>query len=376
MRIARTLSLYVIRETSIHCALAFFLLTFVLITQNLLRRLEELFLVGMTAQDLGIVLMCVFPVVISYSLPLAFLVGILLALQRLGSDGELEGMRAAGIGPSMLLAPLLVLGLLTSGVSLWLMNSVEHESRRELVRLFKSVAARGAIIEPGKFRYIGPRLIFVEDRDRSGGLHGIMIYDETRSEQPYRIFAAHGRFRFLPDTSEILLELSEGDVHFSPDSEDPGRYERIRFEEFVYRVNVGHILGRNFGPVRPKQMEVSELREVLDRAERGDPLRELDQRDPIEYELEIHRRRALPLAPLVFAGIGVPMALASEGRGRALSIVLCLAGAFGYYALGALAEMGARDAWLGASLAAWIPNLVFGVLAIVLVAARRDRIPR
>jgi lipopolysaccharide export LptBFGC system permease protein LptF len=56
--------------------------------------------------------------------------------------------------------------------------------------------------------------------------------------------------------------------------------------------------------------------------------------------------------------------------------VLCLAGAFGYYALGALAELGARDAWLGANLAAWIPNLVFGVLAIVLIAAQQDRIPR
>ena len=106
MRIARTLSFYLIRETAVYCALAFFLLTLVLLTQNLLRRLEDLYLVGMTGEDLVIVLRCVFPMVVSYSLPLAFLLGILLALRRMGSDGELEGMRSAGFGPATPLRPL------------------------------------------------------------------------------------------------------------------------------------------------------------------------------------------------------------------------------------------------------------------------------
>ena len=87
MRIARTLSLYVIRETLLYCALAFAILTLVLLTQNLLRRLDDLFLVGMTGADLSIVVRCVLPIVISYSLPLAFLVGILLAVRRLGCLG-------------------------------------------------------------------------------------------------------------------------------------------------------------------------------------------------------------------------------------------------------------------------------------------------
>jgi lipopolysaccharide export system permease protein len=242
------------------------------------------------------------------------------------------------------------------------------------VRLFKNIAARGAILEPGKFRYIGSRLFFIEDRDRSGELHGVMIVDESQPDRPYRIFAAHGRFRFMPESAEILLELTDGDLHLAPSPDDPTRYERIRFEEFAYRVNVGHILGGNFGPVRPKQMNVAELQAVLERAERGDPLRELDQRDPIEYALEIHRRRALPFAPLVFAGVGVPIALASEGRGRNSGLILCLIMALGYYALAALTEIAAREAWIGVGLASWTPNLLFGASAIVIALAHRNRI--
>jgi lipopolysaccharide export system permease protein len=375
MRSARTLSFYVMRETLIYCVLAFFALTLVLLTQNLLRRLDELLLVGMTAEDLRSVLACVSPVVVSYSLPLAFLVGILLSVRRFAADGELLGLRAAGVSPTTFLVPHLVLGLVATSASAWLLTSVEHESRRELVQLFKTVAARGAILEPGKFRRIGPRLIFVEDRERDGQLRGVMILDESQRQRSYRIFADRGRFRFDEESTEILLELWDGDVHLEPLADEPTRYERIRFDTFTYRVDVGHILGGEFGPVRPKQMDLAQLRNVLARADRGDPLRELDQRNPLEYELEIHRRRTLPLAPLLFAGVGVPIALASEHRGRSLGLLLCLVAAFGYYALGALAESMAQEHWIGAAAASWIPNAIFAVLGLTLAVLEQRRIP-
>ena len=79
MRTARTLSLYVMRETLVHCALAFVAVTLVLLTQNLLVRLDELFVIGMTGRDILWLVSCLVPVALSYSIPLAFLVGILLA---------------------------------------------------------------------------------------------------------------------------------------------------------------------------------------------------------------------------------------------------------------------------------------------------------
>jgi len=379
MRIARTLSLYVMRETLLYCTLAFVVLTLVLLTQNLLRRLDELFLIGMTLADVGVVIRCITPVALSYSIPFAFLLGILLAIRRMSADGELLALRSSGIGPLHFLIPFLMLGMLATSLSAWMLNSVEHEARRDLVQLFKRVAARGAIIESGKFRHIGQHLVFVENRDRNGSLSGVMIYDQGQpddpSNRPYRIFAARGQFSFDESTSEIQLDLRDGDVHLDPIEGEPTRYERIRFEEFSYRLDVGHLLGMDFGPVRPKQMTVAELRSVLVRAKDGDPLRELDQRDPIEYALEIHRRRALPFAPLIFAGIGVPIALISEHRGRNIGLLLVLVASFGYYALGALCEVSARGGWINPALAQWLPNLIFGSLAIALVRHGRDRIP-
>jgi lipopolysaccharide export system permease protein len=378
MRIARTLSLYVMREALVYCALTFFVLTLVLLTQNLLRRLDQLFLIGLTTQDLRIVVECIFPVALSYSIPLAFLVGILLSVRRLGTDGELGALGATGIGPTAFLFPHLVLGLLATGVSGWLLTSVEHQSRRDLVQLLKTAAARGAILEPGKFREIDQRVIFIEDRDRDGTLTGVMILDQSQSDRPYRVFADRGSFHFNEGTAQIELELWNGDLHFAPTEGKPKRYERIHFEEFFYQLDVGHVLRGSFGPVRPKQMNLAELRHVLQRAEAGDPLRELDQRNPLEYELEIHRRRALPFAPLLFAGIAVPIALATENRGRSVGLLLVLIVALGYYALaGAMAAMlaAAEQPWLSTAIASWIPNILLAGLGLALGLIERRRIP-
>ena len=324
MRTARTLSLYVMRETLVYCGLAFVAVTFVLLMQNLFVRLDELFVVGVDGRDFLRLALCLLPIALAYSIPLAFLVGILLATRRFGSDGELLGMRAAGIGPDQILAPNLVLGLLATALLAWLVIGVEHVSRRELVRLFQSVAARGAILEPRRFRRIGDQLIFVEDRSPDGGLTGVMIYDATSKDHAYRLFAERGRFHFDEARSEIQIELWNGDVHLDPTETEPRRSARIHFDTFSVAVDVSAILGNELGPVRPKQMTRDELLAVLERARRGDPLAELDQKNPVEYELELARRQTLPLAPILFAGVGVPIALASEQRRRNLALPIAL----------------------------------------------------
>lgn len=376
MRIARTLSFYVMRETLVHFVLSFFAVTLVLLTQNLLVRLDELLLIGMNTRDLLRLAACLLPVALSYSIPLAFLVGILLAVRRFGSDGELLGMRAAGIGPDRYLVPNLVLALFAAALLGWLVNSLEHASRRQLVTLFKTVAARGAILEPRKFRRIGDQLIFVEERLPGGGLAGVMIYDASQKGHAYRLFAERGRFDFDDARSEIQIELWNGDVHLEPTDDEPGRSARIHFDSFRVGVDVSQILGAEFGPVRPKQMTRRELASVVARAKAGDPLAELDQKDPLAYELEIQRRRTLPFAPLLFAGVGVPIALASEQRARSLGLPVALAAAFGYFALGAFAESIAQQGWLSPALASWIPNATFGVAALLLARFVRQRIPR
>lgn len=376
MRTARTLSLYVMRETLVYSALTFLAVTLILLIQNLLTRMDEFFVIGLAAGEVLRVAACLLPVALAYSIPLALLVGGVLAARRMGADRELLALRASGVGPLGYLLPNLLLGLAATLLLAWLVTSLEHTSRRELLSLVKSVAARGAILEPKKFRRIGDRLIFVEDRSPAGELSGVMIYDASAREHPFRLFAERGRFRFDETNSEIEIELENGDVHLDPTEAEPRRSARIHFDRFEVALDVSHVLGRELGPVRPKQMTQSELEAVLDRARAGDPLAELDQKNPLEYALELERRRTLPFAPLLLAAIGVPIALVSEQRGSGLALPLSLVAGFGYFALGALAESTVHQGWLPVAVASWLPNAIFLLAAVLLIRFANEHIPR
>jgi lipopolysaccharide export LptBFGC system permease protein LptF len=110
---------------------------------------------------------------------------------------------------------------------------------------------------------------------------------------------------------------------------------------------------------------------VVRRTREGGDLGELHERDPIEYELEIHRRYALPMAPIAFALIAVPLGLRRAARSRSRGALISLLLAFAYYGLFSQARFLALEGWLVSNTALWIPNLIFAAGAGALILRSR-----
>lgn len=376
MRVPRTLALQFTREVLLYGALGFAAGVVLLVSQNLVRRLDQLTMVGLTPGDFVSVLVALLPMLAAYAAPIALVFGTLLALQRMSSDGEILAMQSNGIGLAALAVPAIVLGVAVSLVSAWLIVSVEHRARTEMVRVFKHTATKGGMFEPGRFRVLGNRLVFIDGRDRQNGLEGIMIADYSNPARPLRIFAERGRLIFDEAADTIEFELSNGDVHIAPTTTNLFEDRRLAFEELSYAFDVGALLGRAFSPVRPRQMSLTELQAVIARAESGDALFGLDQRDPVEYALEIHRRLALPLAPLLCVLAAVPLGVRIRAGGRAWGVLLCGLLVGGYYVLIAGGQMLARADVIGAAPALWVPTLAFFVMGGgMLVRAWRGTAP-
>jgi len=363
MRGSRTLVSSLAREIVEYTLIGFAATSVVLVSQNLLRRLEELTSVGFTLADLGGVLRCLFPMLTVYTIPLALLFGTVLALRRRVADSEVLAMRACGVGIGTLLAPALAIGVLTSALSAWLLVAVEHEARRELQVLLNAVAARGGVLQAGTFRGLDDRVIYVAERHRDNRLENVMISDRSH-DPPLLIFAEGGRLSLDEDSARIHLELGPGEMHIAPGRLEPDRYRRVLFRTFDYWLDASALLSGEAWPVRPKQMSLAELQGVIERARSGDPLDDLKERDPIVYELEIERRRALPLAPALFSLAAVPLALRGPRSSRSFGPVACAALAFAYYAISMLLQFLAREAWLSPSLAFWLPNALLALVSL------------
>ena len=372
MPVPRTLVTQVVREVLHYALLGLVVLAVLFLGENLRRHLELLISVGFAPSDVAALLVGLAGMVAPYVLPITFLFGVLLTVGRMAADGELTAMRSCGIGVRAILAPIAGLGVLVSCVTWVLAVDVEHRSRRELRDVVQRLASRSTMLEPGIFRRLGNRVIYAEGRDRSNALEGVVVSDRTDPRRPLLVFAERGRFALDEHRGELRLSLENGDIHVDPAAAHTGPYQRISFAHFESSIDVSGLFRVAFSTLRPYDMTLEELRTLADRADAGDPLEDVVKKTAADYRVEIHRRFALPLAPIFFAATGVALGVRRRRGARSLGAVLCALVAFGYYALLTFGQFLALEGTLPAAVALWIPNAALAVLAVgLLLRARR-----
>lgn len=80
------------------------------------------------------------PYVLPNALPIACLVGSYMLLRRMSVDGELSALRAGGMSLSLILSPLLFLGVLLGMTNLWIASEMAPYCRASAKSLFDQVA--------------------------------------------------------------------------------------------------------------------------------------------------------------------------------------------------------------------------------------------
>ncbi|MGE4608555.1 MAG: LptF/LptG family permease [Myxococcota bacterium] len=372
MRSPRTLSRYVIKEVLGYTALGLVSITIVMVTQNLFRFLDEMISASVRLGDFAVITGSLSLMLATYSVPIAFLFGVLLALGRLASDSEITAMNACGVGHQAIWRPMFVLGIGMSVVTGYLFIEAEHVAQLTLRRVVTTMAARGGFIEAGRFRRLGERVLFVREIDANQRLQGVVISDRTDKARGIIIFAESGEVNWKSAEHEVEFRLSNGDIHVEPsENAADAIYQRIGFRSFIYTLDSDSLFGRHFGLLRPREMTRAQLKEIVALAESGKSLSHLRRKDPIKYELQIQRRIALPFAPLIFAFVGAPLGLSRRRGARSWGALLCGALIFTYYAMMIFSEFLAVQRVIPALVALWVPNALFAAAAAFLLYRTR-----
>lgn len=370
MRAPRTLSLRVIREVLAYALLGFAVLSVCFLSENLRRHLDLLVSVGFEPADVLALVSGLAGLVAPYVLPITFLFGVLLAVGRMSADGELVAMRACGIGARSVLAPIAALAVLVSALTWVLAVDVEHRARRDLRDRIQRMVSRTTLVQPGHFRQLGPRTIYAGAR-RADILEGVVLSDRSDPRKPLLVFAERGRVSVDPERGELRLHLEDGDIHVDPAPGSPARYQRISFERFDSSFDVRDLFHVPFSSLRPYDMTLAELRTLAARADRGEPLDHLIKKTAADYRTEMHRRFALPFAPILFAGTGVALGIRRRRAARALGTLLCGAIGFAYYALLTFGQFLALRGTLPAPLGLWLPNAALAAVGLALLLRAR-----
>lgn len=372
MRMSRTLSRYLARETLQYAAVGFLSIATLLLANSVLRQLEDLIGIGGGLGDLAAVTVRLVAILTTYALPIAFLFGTLVAFGRLGSDHEVLAFRSLGISLAQLAAPALALALFASVATGWLLQHGEVAARRSVRVLVGEVAARGGVIGAGSFTKLdkqGERILFVDRRTEDGALEGVVISDRSDPKRAFTVLATSGSFEFDRETAIGHLILRQGDVHFDPEAPSSDRTQRIHFERFDYAFDMSRVVGEGPERLRPRDMTREELTAALAHfdAHGSAPAGAKEQRRAA-YEVQLARRAALTFSPVAFALLAVPLGLGLGLRrgARSLGALLCAVIAFAYYVVMNAASAYATDGTISPVTALWLPNLACVVLALPL----------
>lgn len=359
---SRTLTTYILRELAAPTLMGFGLFTFFMLMNALLSLATLVIRDGVGAADVGLLLLYTVPNIIVLTVPMAVLVGGLVAFGRMSADSEVIALRSSGVSLYQLSLPILLVGLAAFTLNLYLCLVVLPWGNNAIIqhrwRLINTRTIAGEI-RPRVFETRFPNLVlWVEDLGPNQRWDQLLLVRTDRNP-PQVLMAENAQFRYSPETREAWLELVNGYMYEGGNTPEESSVTSFLGQEQM----LGSQLG--FDDVSPvakddRTMNLGELRaEVAARQAAGLPSN--------QYSVEIHKKFAIPVAGLVMALIALPLGVSTRRHTKATGYLVAIGVIAVYYMFidggEKFAEEGAVPPWLGA----WAGNFVIGAAAIFLL---------
>jgi lipopolysaccharide export system permease protein len=360
--IAFRIQRYLLREIAAPMFMALVIFTFVLMMGRSQKLMEMVIDKGVPVGQILRLLANLLPAFLVLTIPVALLIGVLLAFGRLSAESELVAMKASGIHLSLLMRPVLALALLasllTAALTLYIEPAANAAFRRQAFAIASSIATIG--IQPMTFNdeFSGLVLYAADVDDKNGQMNNIFIADERPGTLPATIFASTGGVQIDQDDQSLNLRLKDGAIHRLDDNNDA--YQIIQFDTYGLRVNLNH--GDKEQGLNRKESELN-LPDLL--SARQTP------QDPKEARVlaaGLQRRFVMASTPLIFILIGVPLGIRSQRSGRGANFALSLFIFLLFYILFTLAKTLVIDVGLSA-LFIWLPVVIFTIAGVLLLRA-------
>lgn len=355
MRILRN---YILKECVIPFAIAAGILTFVFLLGYLPQLADKVINKGVSVYSVFLVMLYNIPVLLGYTLPIATLAAVILTFGRLSSDNEIIAIRASGIPLHRLLAPLVVVGIVLSTALLLINDRViphAYQAQREVLH---ETGAKNptAVIEAGTFidDFAG-YVIFIYKTQRNR-LFNIRIYQPQEGRPTRTIVAQEGEFTPVPGQQKIMLKLING-TSDEPDLKNPNNYYKLNFKQSFMTMDLSNKGGKI--EKKPKSMTLKEL----DAAIKNYQQMKIDSNPLIA---EYHRKLSWAMAPLIFILLGFPVAVITHRRQKTANLLLAIVFAAPYFLISVGCQALATQGILPAALAMWTPNIIGGIIVIIL----------
>jgi len=367
----RIFTRYILREVTSYALLGGALFTFVLFMRDLGRILDLVVRESATLGQVVLVFAYTLPSAITYTIPMAVLVGILLGLSRLASDSEITAMRASGMGALSFVRIVSIVAAAALGLGLFNSLYLAPRAAAGLLRLGDELKSSQASFE------VQPRVfyenfrnyvLYIQDVQPAAGAalwHHVFVADLTDPATPHittaeRAIVVNGT-PGTPDAQTIRLHLIDGGQH-ETSATNPNQYNITTFASTDLPIETEAQADAHLGRLDTPILALP-LQELWTRSNLSSVPANLAR----SYRIEFHKRFSYPFACLVLMLVGVPLGLSSKRGGKSTGFVLTILLVFVYYFLSSVGVAFAKNGRLSPFLGVWGANLIFAFAGSILL---------
>lgn len=355
-------NLYLLKELSYILFLSLGILTFILVLSRLGKLADLVINKGVGISDIFFLIVFSIPPYLTFTLPMAFLLSVIVVLGRLSTENEVLALKASGVNLKWLFVPIGFLGLIITTCGLIntnvLMPRCSGLFRETLITVIKkgiSVDDKEGIFNdsvPGVTIYINK----VDTAKRA--LSGVVVSDDRDKNVKQTISARDGYVNIDSETFDLYFMLQQGTLHRWEKETDT--YRNVTFNDYTFTMNLSQMV--ETGGVGRKlnyEMDRKELTNQLAKAQ--------NPGDRYDILLEIYKKIALPFSSLAFILLTVPLGVKRKVEGKFSGALYSLILFVFYYILMAVTDNVGKNLNMPAYITTFIPNVVIAFMGMYLI---------
>jgi len=434
----KTLHRYVLTQQIPPFLFGIFVIIFILILDFLYKNLEILIGKGIPFMVSAELLTLSLGWMIVMAVPMAVLIGTLIAFMRLASDNEITAMRTSGLSLLSISKPLIIASFVLSFLMIPVHNYLVPETNHRLANLLVAIHKKKPAMQlrDGVFMNDVKGYSILVEKSTGSEIEGVTISRLIEGKPAQTIRADRGEIFFAPDGTTLVMKLYDGEIH-DVDQKDPKRYLRLKFTEHTLNIpGAGSELVRTDRDYRgDREMSISDLLEEMhsykakiaaqgpqvakivketagkfpafcaapasagettrdDKSSEGDKVdvvKSLDlatdklktlqiqvesyERRVRSLSVEAHKKVAISFACVVFVLIGIPIGIRTREGGAGSGLVVSILFFAVYYAFLSAGEKLADRGFVPPSLSMWAANILLGAIGLYLFARANRELP-
>jgi len=362
----KILTRYILKEQLSPFFAGFLFLTFILLFNKLFLLAELIFNRNVEVFLVLKLFLLMLPDTVSLTVPMSFLIAVVMAMGRLSTDSELIALRVTGLSIYRIIRPLIISGFVVFILMLIFNETLLINSNEDYNKIFIKIvqSSPSSVIEDGIFTSFGDKTIWVEKIYRkSGKMRNVMLFSRKNNKVWDIIKAKRGMWMQNSDGSKTLV-LFNGRV-FSSDFENDSLsivdFNNGRSEILLSDSKIDH--NEEKGKLNPTEMTSLELYRVLKVIDKSYK----EDRTVALYWVELFKKYALPFSCVVFSIIGAPLGIFSKRSGKGIGFGLSIVVFFVYYVFFMIGQSLSIRGLLHPFIGVWSANIILFFAGLLLI---------